>query len=133
MRNQPQPNLANPSGFALIIWSPVQSLIAESAERENKAKQKLMARCQVLMEEKKELMDDIKTQDAQLTELLARMNRAPDTRKMGLMAAVINLMAKQRIARDARKAKMDDEMMKHMRHHMQVDRESSLQCPMMMG
>src|SRR5450756_2565220 len=76
-------------------------------------------------------MDDMKVQDAQLTEQLADMNRAPEDKKMGLMAAVITHMVEQRIAMDARKAKMEEEMMKHMMQHMQMGKESMSQCPMM--
>ena len=43
---------------------------------------------------------------------------------MGLMAAVITHMVEQRIAMDARKAKMEEEMMKHMMQHMQMGKES---------
>ena len=52
---------------------------------------------------------------------------------MGLMAAVITHMVEQRIAMDARKAKMEEEMMKHMMEHMQMGKESMSQCPMMKG
>ena len=34
---------------------------------------------------------------------------------------------------DARKAKMEEEMMKHMMQHMQRAKESLSQCPMMKG
>ena len=52
---------------------------------------------------------------------------------MSLMAAVITHMVEQRIAMDARKAKMEEKMMKHMMEHMQMGQESMKQCPMMMG
>jgi hypothetical protein len=42
-------------------------------------------------------------------------------------------MEEQRIAMDARKAKMEDEMMKHMMEHMQMGKKSMSQCPMMKG
>ncbi len=52
----------------------------------------------------------MKAQDAQLTEQLTKMNRAPEDKKMGLMAAVLTHMVEQRITMDARKAKMEEEM-----------------------
>jgi hypothetical protein len=42
-------------------------------------------------------------------------------------------MVEQRITMDARKAKMEEEMMKHMMQHMQMGKESMSQCPMMKG
>ena len=49
---------------------------------------------------------------------------------MGLMAAVVTKMAEQRMTMEARKAKMEEEMMKHMMRHMQMGKESMSQCPM---
>ena len=42
-------------------------------------------------------------------------------------------MVEQRIAMDARTAKMQEEMMQHMMQHMQMGKESMSQCPMMKG
>jgi hypothetical protein len=47
----------------------------------------MMERCQEMKQQKQNMKDDIKAQDAQLTEQLADMNRAPEDQKMGLMAA----------------------------------------------
>lgn len=92
---------------------------------------KMMERCQEMMEQKQKMKEDIKAQDDQLTEQLAEMNRAPKAKKMGLMAAVLTHMVEQRITMGARKAKMEEEMMKHMMQHMQMGKESISRCPMM--
>ena len=92
---------------------------------------KMTERCQEMKEQKQKMKEDAKAQDAQLTEELANMNRAPEDKKMGLMAAVVTHMAEQRIAMDARKAEMEEKMMKHMMQHMQMGKESMAQCPMM--
>ncbi|HSQ40533.1 MAG TPA: hypothetical protein VLM78_10275 [Anaerolineales bacterium] len=88
-------------------------------------------RCQEMKEQKQKMKEDMKAQDAQLIEQLTKMNSAPEDKKMSLMAAVITQMVEQRIAMDARKAKMEEEMMKHMMQHMQMGKESISQCPMM--
>jgi ethanolamine utilization protein EutQ (cupin superfamily) len=77
------------------------------------------------------MKEDMKAQDSELTKQIAKMNRAPKDKKMNLMAAVITHMVEQRIAMDARKAKMEEEMMQHMMKHMQMGKESMAQCPMM--
>jgi phosphoketolase len=69
----------------------------------------------------------------QLTEHVAKMSSAPEGKKMSLMAALITHMVEQRIAMDARKAKMEEGMMKHMMQHMQMGKDSISQCPMMKG
>ena len=82
-----------------------------------------------MKQEKQDMKDDIRAQDAQLTEQLVNMNRAPEDQKTGLMAAVLTHMVEQRIAMDARKAQMEEAMMQHM----QMGKESISQCPMMKG
>ena len=94
---------------------------------------KMTERCQEMKTKKDKMMADMKAQDAELTEQVAKMNSAPEDKKMGLMAAVLTHMVEQRIAMDARKAKMEEEMMQHMMQHMQMGKESMSQCPMMKG
>lgn len=93
----------------------------------------MMEKCQEMKLQKQKMKADIAAQDAQLTEQLAEMNRAPEGKKMGLMAAVLTSMAEQRVAMDARKANMEEAMMQHMMQHMQMGKESMSQCPMMKG
>ena len=93
----------------------------------------MMEHCQEMKEQKQKMKEDMKAQDAQLTEQLADMNRAPKDKKVGLMASALTGMVQQRITMDARKAKMEDEMMQHMMQHMQMGKESMAQCPMMKG
>jgi hypothetical protein len=143
MKTQMHANLAIRSSLALAlalaIWLPVQSQAADPAEgkmmMDNKMMPdaKMMERCQQMKEQKQKMTAEIKAQDAELTEQVAKMNGAPADKKMDLMAAVITHMVEQRIAMDARKAKMEEEMMKHMMEHMQMGKESMAQCPMMKG
>jgi hypothetical protein len=88
-------------------------------------------RCKDMMEQKKTLAADVKSQDAELTELVAKMNGAPGDKQMTLMATVITQIVEQQVARDQRNAKMEDEMMAHMMQHMQMGKDSMAQCPMM--
>jgi type II secretory pathway component PulM len=92
---------------------------------------KMMERCQEMKEQKQKMMAEMKAQDAELTAQVAEMNSAPEDRKVGLMAAVVTKMVEQRITTDARKAKMEEEMMQHMMQHMQMGKESMSKCPMM--
>lgn len=94
---------------------------------------KMMEGCQEMKAQKESMKADMKAQDARLTEQLAKMNGAPEKKKMDLMAAAMTQMVEQRITMDARKAKMEEAMMKHMMQHMQMGKESMSQCPMMKG
>lgn len=117
--------------FALAIWSPVQTRSAEPAERKDMKEENMMERCQEMMEQKQTMKEEMKAQDAALTEQVAKMNSAPKDKKMSLMAAVITRLVEQRIARDERKAKMEEQMMKHMMQNMPMGKNSMSQCPMM--
>lgn len=131
MKHHTNPHLIICSGlalaFVLAVWSPVQAQSAAPAEVKHPMEATMMKRCQEMKQQKQKMMADMKAQDDQLMEQVAEMNRAPHDKKIGLMAAVLTHMAEQRIAMDARKAKMDEEMMQHM----QMGKDSMLQCPMM--
>ena len=137
MKNQTNTILVIRSTFALAlalaIWSPVQAQSAAPAKGKMMMDGKMMERCQAMKAQKQKMMEDMKAQDAELTELVAKMNSAPVDKKMNLMAAVITRMVKQQTAMHARKAKMEEEMMQHMMQHMQMGKESISQCPMMEG
>jgi hypothetical protein len=137
MKNRTNTNLVICSSLtlalALAIWSPVPVQSAEPAAGKMMMDGKMMERCQEMKAQKQKMMADMKAQDAELTEQVAKMNSAPADKKMSLMAAVITHMVEQRIAMDARMAKMQDEMMQHMMQHMQMGKDSMSQCPMMKG
>ena len=135
MKNQTNTNLAIRStfavGLALAVWSPIYAQVTQPTEGKAMTEATMMERCQEMKDQKQKLKEDMKAQDAQLTEQLANMNRAPEDKQMGLMAGVLTHMVEQRIAMDARKAQMEEAMMKHMMQHMQMGKESMSQCPMM--
>lgn len=119
--------------LALTIWVPVQARSAEPAEKKDMTEEKMIERCQAMTEQKQKMKEAMKAQDAELIQQLAKMNSAPDDKKMSVMADVITLMVEQRIIRDARKVKMEEEMMKHMMKDMQMGKDSMSKCPMMKG
>ena len=128
------------AAMVLILMSAIGATAQPGPKGETKpnpmkgmemAKGKMMEGCQEMKAAKKILQHDMQTQNGAVTEQLAAMNRAPASEKMELMAAVVTKMAEQRMTMDARKAKMEEEMMKHMMQHMQMGKESMSQCPMM--
>jgi hypothetical protein len=100
--------------LALAIWSPVHAQSLDPAEGKTMTATTMMQHCQEMKAQKRRLKEDTQVQNAQLTEQLANMNRAPEDQKTGLIAAVLTHVVEQRIAMDARKAKMDEAMMQHM-------------------
>lgn len=116
--------------LALMMLLPAAFVAAEG---KNMMGSKMMSHCKEMMEQKQKMNDEMKAQDAKLTEQIAEMHRAPEDKKMGLMEAILTQMVEQRAAMNARKAKMEDAMMKHMMQHMEMGKESMSQCPMMKG
>jgi hypothetical protein len=47
------------------------------------------------------------------------------------MAAIVTQLVEQRATMHAEKAKMEQRMMSHMMHHMQMGKASMSECPMM--
>ena len=76
-------------------------------------KTKMMAECDAMKRQKQTLADDLNAQNSLLTTEVDRMNRAGTGLKTTLMATLLTHMVEQRVTMDARKAAMDDEMMKH--------------------
>ena len=124
-----RPSLA--LALALAIWIPAHAQSPKPAEGKAMTEATMMAHCQEMKEQKQKLKDDGDAQNAQITAQLSEMNSAPKDKKMNLMAAVVTHAVEQRIAMDARKAKMEEEMMMHMMEHMQMGKDSMAQCPMM--
>jgi len=123
-------------GLALAIasWLPTAATAEDELVKPIKGgEHQMMQLCQAMKEQKQEMKEDMKAQDAELTEQVAKMNRAPQDKRADLMAAVVTQMVEQRIAMDARKAKLEEEKMEHMMEHMQMGKESMALCPMMKG
>lgn len=115
---------------ALAMSSPSQILAAERGDGKPMAEGKGMEGCQAIKAERQKLKEDMKAQNAALTEQIAKMNSAPEDKKVALMAEVITTATEQRIAMETRKAQLQEKMMQHMMQHMQSGRESMAHCPM---
>ena len=94
---------------------------------------KMMERCQVMMDQKQKMMTEMKAQDADLTAEVAKMNNAPDKKKLKLLAAIVTHMVENRTFMNAKIEKMQEGMMMHMMQNMQMGQDSMSNCPMMMS
>ena len=120
--------------LALSLGLPQPAHTDETGDGEIKGDDaKMMERCQQMKEHKQKMTAEIKAQDKELSEQAARLNRAPETARVELLTALVTRLVEQRSSMDADQARMDEEMMRHMMQHMQMGKESMLQCPMMKG
>ena len=142
MKNEKRTPLIIGSGLAFVVALAIGSAAQAQTtgaghdkmtmDGKSEAKDhKMMAGCEEMMKQKQAMKDDMKAQDAELTAHVARMNAAAPDKKAGLTAEVVTHMLEQRIAMDARKAKMEEQMMQHMMQHMQMGKDSMAMCPMM--
>lgn len=124
--------IASSLAVALLVWFPVQARSARPADA--KMTDGNMAQsCQEMKDQKQKMMAEMKTQDSALTEQVAKMNGAPEDKKLDMLSAVVTKMVEQRTTMNARMEKMHEQMMQHMMQHMQMGKESMSQCPMMKG
>jgi hypothetical protein len=114
-------------GLALGLWLTLPAQSAEPADG------KMMAQCREMKAQKHKVQVDMDAQAKLLAAKLETMNRAPREEKLELMSAVVTDLVEQQTAMNARKAKLDEDMMKHMMEHMQTGKESMAQCAMMKG
>lgn len=131
MKRQTKPPVLIHSALALAlaICTPIQAQPAAGKAPPDK----MMECCRDMREQKQQMMETAKAQDAALAEQIAKMNAAPADKKTELMAAALTLMAEQRAAMHARKAKMDETMTQHLMQHMRMGRKSMADCPLMKG
>ena len=90
---------------ALTIGPQAQAGPAAPAGGMQMTETQMKDHCKGMMEQKKKLAADVKSQDAELTELVAKMNRAPGDKQMTLMATVITQIVEQQVAMNQRKSK----------------------------
>lgn len=121
----------------LAIWTPSQLKAADPEVGKMKMKGKMMnktpanEKCQAMKDEMKKVMAETKAQDAEIATQIAGMNSAPEDKKLDLMAAIVTRMSEQQTAMHARKAMMEKKMVQHTMEHIEMGKESMLQCPMM--
>ena len=123
------------SGFplALAFLIPVLAPSAELKDEPAMSAGIMMEHCKEMQKEKQQLKSDMKDQDAALDEQIAILKSASEDEKIADLTSIVTLLSAQRSAMDARIAKMDDDMMRHMMQHMQMGKESMAGCPMMKG
>jgi hypothetical protein len=123
-------SLAAAAAFGLWNAGTVQS--AESPGLEKRGAE-MKASCKEMRGRHQKMSADMMSEDTELVSEIAAMNRAPESKKPGLIAAVLTHFVEQRMSRDARRAGMDEDMMGHMMEHMKMGGDSMSQCPMMKG
>ena len=110
MKLQPHTNLVIRTSLAfalaIIIWSPAHAQNAEPATGKTMMDGKMMERCQEMQTQKKNMLAEMKAQDAALSEQVAKMNRASSDKKTELMAVILTRLVEQRAAMHAHMEKM---------------------------
>ncbi len=114
MKIQLNKNLAVRAGLVLAMALALgASGMAQSTDHAKMDHSK-MDHSKMKSDHMKEMMAEMKAQDAELTAQVARMNSATKEAKMDLMAEIVTKMVAQRTAMNARMEQMHGEMMKHM-------------------
>lgn len=119
--------------LVIINWSPLQSQTPTPGEKMVKMEGKMMDNCQAMMDEKAKMLADAKVKESDLTAEIDRMNNAPASEQLSLLAAVVTHMQQHRTSVAEQTENMHNKMMTHMMQHMEMGEGSMAQCPMMKG
>jgi hypothetical protein len=114
MKIQFNKNLAVHSGLALVMALALGAPGMAQSTDHSKMEHSQMDHSKMKSDHMKEMMAEMKAQDAELTLLVARMNSAEREAKVELMAQILTKMVDQRTAMNVRMEQMHGEMMKHM-------------------
>ena len=88
-----------------------------------------MAHHDAMKDKQKAMMDQMKAQDAELTALVAKLNRASKDEKLDLIASILTRLVEQRSAMTLQMERMHGEMMQPMK----MGKGASSHHPMMKG
>jgi hypothetical protein len=119
--------------LAAAIWLPAQSPAAEPENVKPMTEEKMKGCCGTMKTQMGKMKTDVKAQDDELTEQVAKMNGAPDDKKLTMMAAVITRMAEDRVVMNANMDVLHMAMRQHIMQHMSMSKESIAGCSMMKG
>jgi predicted HTH transcriptional regulator len=115
MNNLTQSNVIIGSKIALAMaiaaGSPVRARFANPAERKRMAVARMARRCESIKKRSRELLDEMKAQDAALTADSAVIKGNQTKDGTDIMASVVAKMVDQQIALHSRMEDMLDEMM----------------------
>lgn len=114
-------------GFGLSI--PLRS--AENQEGTGMKGSPMMQKCKEMMGQRQKMMETVKAQDSQLSQMVTELKSASRDQKIDLMAGILTKMVEQRQATHQRMEAMQARMMRHMMEHMQMSKDSMMQCPML--
>ncbi len=117
----------------LFLTPAIYAQSVTRPEIKSKHSEDMMKCCRETMEQKHQMMAELKAQDAALSEQVAEMNSAPERKKTGLMAAILTRLVEQRATLHAKETALHEKMMGHMMAHMDMGKESMAECPMMNG
>lgn len=118
---------------ALGVWSPIHAQAAEPAKEKVPMEGMKMESCRTMMEQKQEMMMEMKAQDAKLAKMAADMKEASGDKKVEMMSSLLASMVEQQAAMHQRMEAAQGKMMGHMMEHMEMGKESMAGCPMMKG
>ncbi len=119
--------------FTLAIWVPAQSASSEPADQKLMTEERMKGCCGAMKTQMGKMKADVKAQDDELTKHVAKMNAAPDDKKLEVMAAVITHMAQERITMNEHMDQLQMAMRQHIMQHMSMSKESIAGCHMMKG
>lgn len=118
---------------AAALWSATPLHAADHADHHptGSAAGGKMGGCAQVMQERQEMMSQIKEQDQQLQRLAGQLSQGSQEQKTDRLVQIVQQLVKARVEAHEKMEAMHPRMMQHMAQHMQKGQTSMAQCPMM--
>jgi hypothetical protein len=98
----------------MAIGAPCMAQSPEAGHRKKMISGKRAEHCAEMKQHHQKMMEEMKARDAELDELAAKMNAAPQDQKVDLMAEIVTRMVKERSAMHAKMEGVQGGMLERM-------------------
>ena len=116
---------------ALLMGLSILALAQQPTDEPSAKQQPAEADCKDMMAKMQQQRAAMKQMDERLQTGLERMNEASGDAKVDAVAAVVTILAQQRIQMHERMMSMNEDRSQHMMGHMQQGGKGMMDCPMM--
>ena len=91
----------------------------------------MMNQCTKLQAHRQHIAEDLKAEDEELAARVVQLNAAPADTKITELSVIVTRLVAQRTVTHARQSQIEQEMMQHLLHHLQMGKSSLAACPLL--
>ncbi len=119
--------------FGLAAWSSPLGRVYAAEPNKGKETPKVAERCHHFRAMREKMLERMKANDAELQKMVAKMNKAPENKKVDMMAAIVTKMAEQRHKMLERMEAMNARMLQRYNRYQEMSKKGASAQPMLKG